>query len=236
MKLISKISIHPLFYIVLFITFITGYLKVFLGYTLIIIVHELGHIFASIILKWKIDKVIIYPFGGMTKFNQRINSSLLEEFLILIYGPLFQILFYKIYPLPYHEFILLFNLLPIYPLDGSKLLYILLNNIVSFYKSFIIIFIISIITILYMLFQNISLINILICVYLLYEVYLYIKNLKNIMLKFYYERYKYPFKYKKNHIIKSLNLTKMYKNRNNYFILRKNIINEYEIFKKRFDK
>ena len=46
MKLISKISIHPLFYIVLFITFITGYLKVFLGYTLIIIVHELGHIFA----------------------------------------------------------------------------------------------------------------------------------------------------------------------------------------------
>ena len=145
MKLISKISIHPLFYIVLFITFITGYLKVFFGYTLIIIVHELGHIFASIILKWKIDKVIIYPFGGMTKFNQRINSSLLEEFLILIYGPLFQILFYKIYPLPYHEFILLFNLLPIYPLDGSKLLYILLNNIVSFYKSFIIIFIISII-------------------------------------------------------------------------------------------
>ena len=94
----------------------------------------------------------------------------------------------------------------------------------------------SIITIIYMLFKDISLINILICVYLLYEVYLYIKNLKIIMFKFYYERYKYPFKYKKNHIIKNLNYKKMYKNRNNYFIIRKNLINEYEIFKKMFDK
>ena len=81
-----KFKIHPLYYVVFFITFITGYFKYFSLYTLIILVHESGHIFAGIILKWPIDRVTLYPFGCMTTFN-KINSSFYEEFLVLIYGP-----------------------------------------------------------------------------------------------------------------------------------------------------
>ena len=38
--------------------------------------------FDGIVLKWKIDKVTIYPFGCMTTFNNKLNSSIIEEFLI----------------------------------------------------------------------------------------------------------------------------------------------------------
>ena len=43
MKIISKIKIHPLFYIVAFITIITGFFKDFSYIMLIILVHEFGH-------------------------------------------------------------------------------------------------------------------------------------------------------------------------------------------------
>ena len=102
-----KINVHPLYYIVAFICFITGYFKAFSIYTIILLVHELGHILAALILKWPILKVTIYPFGCMTTFNHKLNSSIIEEFLILLYGPLFQILFYMLYPTPYHYFITL---------------------------------------------------------------------------------------------------------------------------------
>ena len=110
MKIKSKIVIHPLYYFVAFIFFFTGYFKSFSIYTLVIVVHELGHIFAGILLKWPIKKVTLYPFGCMTTFDNKINSSSVEEFLILIYGPLFQILFNMIYPTSFHYFIPLLSL------------------------------------------------------------------------------------------------------------------------------
>ena len=137
----------------------------------------------------------------MTTFNNKLNSSSIEEFLILIYGPLFQILFNMIYPTSYHYFILIFNLLPIYPLDGSKLVFLLLNKITSYYYSYIYIFIISYITIFILLINRFNLINILILLYLLWDIYKYYKLLPSIMYKFYYERYKYRYKYKKDKII-----------------------------------
>lgn len=236
MKIISKFYIHPLYYIVAFISFFTGYFKAFSIYTLIILIHELGHITAGLILKWKISKIIIYPFGSMTIFDNKLNSSILEEFFVLIYGPLFQILFYFIYPTPYHYFILLFNLLPIYPLDGSKLFFLLLNKYISYYYSYIIIFIISYITIFLLLVYNINFISWLILFYLGYEVYRYIKKLNNIMLNFYYERYKNNYKYKKNQIIYGYKLRRLFKEKNNYFIFNRKCYSERDILTKMFDK
>lgn len=44
--------------------------------------------------KWRIEKIIILPFGGLTIFNEFVNKRIKEEFVILILGPLFQITFY----------------------------------------------------------------------------------------------------------------------------------------------
>ena len=231
-----KIIVHPLYYLIFFLSFFTGHIKDYIIYTLIILIHELGHVFAGIVLKWPILKVTIYPFGCLTTFNNKINSSLIEEFLILIFGPLFQILFYMLYPTKFHNFILLFNLLPIYPLDGSKLLLIVFNIFFSFYYSYVYVYIVSFITIIVLFFYDFNLMNIIIISYLLYDLYRYITLTKYIMYKFYYERYKYSFKYNKNHIIIGDDKYKMYKERNNYFLINEKCYKEKDFLAKMFDK
>lgn len=82
-------------------------------------------------------------FGGITIFNENLNLNIYKEILVLVMGPLTQVLFltlvYYLYtlglvnPLTYSKFkminiiLLKFNLLPILPLDGGKLL----NNILD---------------------------------------------------------------------------------------------------------
>ena len=105
-------------------------------------------------------KVKKYPFGGYTIFNTNINKSFIEEFLVFIGGILFQTILYllvKTFMNPnlysynifmnYNTTILLFNLLPIIPLDGSKVLNILLNTIIPFKKSHILTIYISFISV-----------------------------------------------------------------------------------------
>ena len=42
------------------------------------------------ILKIKVDKIYIYPLGGISKFDMKLNISPLKEFLVLIAGPITQ--------------------------------------------------------------------------------------------------------------------------------------------------
>ena len=98
------------------------------------------------LLGGKIYKILIYPLGGISKFSTSYNISLFKEFIILLFGPLFQILgwFLLIHLFPekevlistYHYGILFFNLLPIYPLDGGKLLCLVFHTIFSYKKAF----------------------------------------------------------------------------------------------------
>lgn len=131
-----------------FLVVITGTFNSFLIFFILILVHELGHFLTGYFLKWHVDKIYFYPYGGYTKFNDDINKPLKEELLILIMGPLVQIIFYMLtisffstrdqnIIRTYHYSILFFNLLPIYPLDGGKLLNIALSYFFSYKKSYI---------------------------------------------------------------------------------------------------
>ena len=86
MKKIFKI--HPIYYLTAIITIITGNFKDFTLITLIIIIHELGHISAAIYYKWNIEKIIILPFGGITIFNEYLNRPIKEELIIALAGPI----------------------------------------------------------------------------------------------------------------------------------------------------
>ena len=155
-KNLLKIKIHPLFYLFAFLSSITGLFYEFVIFTIIIFVHEMGHVTAGLLFKINIKKILILPFGGLTIFEMPINIRLYKEFLIAVMGPLFQIIFWLfLYKINYcnsvfnyyNTFILLFNLLPIYPLDGSKIFNIIINKITSFKKSYFITFYTSIIII-----------------------------------------------------------------------------------------
>lgn len=239
MNILSKIKIHILFYLLLFICVLTGNFKECIIFTSFILVHEIGHITCAYILKWNIEKIVILPFGAITIFNEKINKPLKEEFLIAIAGITYQSLFYlfltffniKEEVFVIHYFILIFNLLPIYPLDGFKILNIVFNYLFSFKLSHIISLIISFISLI------ISLITLKENLMLLLILVLYIeKNIKEVynhkylFNKFILERYLYNFKYKKIKIIN--NIRKMQRDKYHYIKINKKLYDEKYILKK----
>ncbi len=191
--------------------------------------------------KWKIEKVTLFPFGALTVFNEDLNRKIKEEFLIVIMGPIFQIIFTflichlfnsKII-LEYSIFILFFNLLPIYPLDGAKIINLFLNVITCFNKSHITTIVLSIITIIILLFYNFNLILFLILILLFKQIIKEIINHKNIFNRFLLERYLKKYRFKKYKKIK--NIYQMKRDYNHLILNGNNYICESQVLHKRFD-
>lgn len=241
------IQIHLFYFIVMFLAFITGLFKEFIFFTSIIFVHELGHTLAAMYYKWNIEKIIIMPFGGITIFKEKINRPIKEEFIILVMGPIFQITYYSIFIkfnnsqllTNYHYALLLFNLLPIYPLDGSKLLNLFFNKILPFKLSHILMLIISflfsILVISYIIFNKMGVVLLLIVLLLFFKLFEEKKKHNALFNKFLLERYMYDFKFKKSKIIEKNDVKKMFRDYKHLFHNKKNYQSEYEILRKRFD-
>ena len=226
MKIISKIKLDESFYIFLIIIILTGMFKEFCFVFILLFFHELGHAILGIILKWDLISITFYPYGGLTLFNKLENSSINKEIIILLAGPIFQIITYFIliyffnynYIKNYHLSILIFNMLPILNLDGGKLLNLFLNKIFNYLTSFYISIIISIFTIIILLifcvihYHNLNLL--LMIIFLIFKVIDSIKNIKYCYNKFLLERYLYNFKFNKYKVVK--NIYSFYKNKYHY--------------------
>ena len=78
-KNLLKIKIHPLFYLFAFLSSITGLFYEFVIFTIIIFVHEMGHVTAGLLFKINIKKILILPFGGLTIFEMPINIRLYKN-------------------------------------------------------------------------------------------------------------------------------------------------------------
>lgn len=207
----------------------------------IILFHELGHILGAIYFKWNIEKIIILPFGGLTVFNEDINRSLKEEFIICILGPLFQVAYYFILKnfldIKYiHYNLLLFNLIPIYPLDGSKILNIFFNKIFPFKNSLYLTYFLSFILIILLCYiKHFNLIFLLILVFLFFKNITELTNIKFIFNRFLLERYFKHYYFYKKRIIRSDNLNKMKKDYYHVFLIENKYVTEKEKLRKMFD-
>ena len=232
----SIFKIHPLYYLFLFIIILTAHIHSFIEFSIIIFVHEMGHVLTALLFKWNISKIVILPYGMITFFKDNLTKPIYQELLILIMGPLFQIIFNIFYKSSYSNFILFINLLPIYPLDGSKLFFLLCNKIVSYYNSYILTFILSFITIIYLLFNIHNLLIILMLLYLFIHLITYLNNLNNTLLSFCFERFKYHFYSSKKKYLSSLNLKALFRGKYHYFKIDNKYVKEEEIFLKMFDK
>ena len=112
-----KIEFHYT-YIIIAISFIlTGYFSNLIIFTSIIIIHEFGHYVIAKLNKLNPDKIIIYPFGGITKMNNLINNPISKELMVAISGVLFQSIYYLIIIILYRNNIIreyIFNLYTAY--------------------------------------------------------------------------------------------------------------------------
>lgn len=226
------------------IALLTGHIKDFCLFMSIILFHELGHILLGIFFKWKIEKIIVLPFGGLTIFQEYINRPIWEEFLVCIAGPVFQIVYYlfisKFIDITYiHYSLLIFNLLPIIPLDGSKIFNLLLNKLLPFHLSHIMTTIISFNLIfgiiLWIICLKWDLLLFLTICLLMIKTIEQLKSTNYIFNRFILERYIKEINIKKIKKIKGLNLKKMYRDYKHIFVVNKNYYTEREIIKKRFD-
>ena len=160
----------------------------------------------AILLKWNIKKIVFLPFGGITIFNEILNKPLKEEFLIAIMGPLFQIAFTILINNSllhfYSKIILMLNLIPIYPLDGSKILNVFFNKILPFKTSHKLTIYFSYLTGLsiYVIFNK-NLVLFLFISTLIFKLKREFDNHEFIFNKFLYERYLYDLNFKKIKIV-----------------------------------
>lgn len=246
----KKIDIHYTTLLFFLLSIFAGLFKDVLILFSIIIIHELGHLLASIIFKYKITKIHIYPYGGMIEYCEDINRPIRQDFIVAISGILVQSIYYFLICLLYNNYIisqntfvifcnyhfsiLLFNLLPIYPLDGSKLLNLFINLFFPYKMSHIISIIISIFLIILLLIFNININGMLIMVLLIQKVYIEIRNHKFLFNKFLLERYINSYNFNKYKYIKSYKLSKMFRDYKHIFLLNNNQINEKKALKLKF--
>ena len=188
----------------------------------------MGHFITGKLLHLKVKEIKLFMFGGVTTLDEDLNLNIYKEILLLIMGPITQILFvalllilYRleiISTLSYIKFyninmlLLKFNLLPILPLDGGKLINNLLDLIISYDLSHTISIIISFISLpLLFTFDNKLLIIILfifLLLNLLNEISIHKYRLELLLLERKYKK----FNFKKT--IKSSNTKNIMRNKN----------------------
>lgn len=164
---LSKIHIHPILLIFIGISFLTGTFMELSIILSIILLHETGHYLMAKRFSWRVDKIMLWVFGGVMDTDEHGNRPIHEEALVTIAGP-FQHIFIYIFVyifsntellsstvleliLFYNTVILIFNLLPIWPLDGGKLLFLGLSAILPYKKAYQLIIIFSMVVSLFLL-------------------------------------------------------------------------------------
>lgn len=250
-NILNKIEFHYTYLIIAIGFIFTGYFYNLIIFTSLILIHELGHYFMCLKYKVKVNKIIIYPYGGLLKLEDIVNRDIDEELLIAIMGIFFQTMYYtvililyknnyireyifNIYTM-YHYSMLIFNILPIYPLDGFKIFNLILSKVFYYKLANYLSFIISIIMIIIIFIKGINNYSYMMIIFILIDnTYKYYKGLKYLYNKFILERYLYKYNYNKIKVIDNKN--KMYKNKLHIFKIGNKYIKEKDYLRKILEK
>lgn len=138
-----KIKIDYKILILMMIFFLSQNLWIYLILLAFCIVHELGHVLSGILLGRKIEKFELMAIGCRVKFFDEEEFNPIKDIIISASGPLINfilVIFFLVQPIhiKYVEFYIygnlllgVFNLLPIYPLDGGRII----KNILELIKN-----------------------------------------------------------------------------------------------------
>lgn len=202
------------------IAIVTAHFRELLLFLLIILIHELGHSVAAAYFSWRINRISLLPFGGVAEMDEHGNRSLKEEAIVILAGPLQHVWLiggsYLLFTMGlisahtydtffvYNLMVLIFNLLPIWPLDGGKFVFLLCSLKFSFPKAFKWSLAISTVTVvffsLFMLVTGAFNLNVWIVLsFLIFSLYHEWKQSRYVFIRFLLERY-----YGKNNGIRKL--------------------------------
>lgn len=130
-------SIHPLFFLFGVYYALTGRIFIFLIYTITAIVHELGHSLSAARRGYRLNSIVLMPFGAVISGDCELSVK--DQTVIALAGPLINaaigflfVAFWWILPETYaftdvvveaNFALAAINLLPVFPLDGGRVLY-----------------------------------------------------------------------------------------------------------------
>ncbi len=140
-----ELVVEPLTVVYIALSLVLGRFSFVIGLFALTIFHEFFHCFAATIFKIPVDSIHITPIGCHANIAKLERATRLKQCIVLIVGPLsyffswalikwcFNLDIISIYR--YEELcqtnllIMLFNLLPIYPLDGGRIGKIVLSSL-----------------------------------------------------------------------------------------------------------
>lgn len=132
-----KFNIHPLFWALGILLTLLGEGYLFLVYIFTAIIHEFAHSVTASYYNCRTEQITLYPYGAVL-YGEFSDLKPTQEIIVALSGPLFNIItavlftaLWWIFPEIYaytdvivmvNVSIALFNLLPVYPLDGGRIL------------------------------------------------------------------------------------------------------------------
>ena len=199
-----KITFHYTFWILAFVFLFSGlYRELFLFFA-VIGLHEVGHLFFCFFFNQKVKRLNITAVGGLMEVEIK-NISAIKELLIYLSGIIINLLilglsqylkasYFRELLYNFNYLVIIFNLLPIYPLDGYKVAELLVARIVNRpFREQKILFLISTIALggfSYYLIKIKSVAFLVLLIYLFYRNIVYHSYNNQIALKKFIVRYK----------------------------------------------
>lgn len=134
---LMKIRINPLLFLFILYFYFNHEIQIYFLLMLFVLLHELGHMAIGILLKLKIEFVDIMPWGFSIKFQEEYDCAMgkikrnIRKIMVALAGPAVNIILFivmlcinvQFQELIYANILIaMFNLLPIYPLDGGRIL------------------------------------------------------------------------------------------------------------------
>lgn len=159
MDKIKRFSINPFTYIFILWFFVCGRIVELLNFSLALFFHEYAHYFVAKKLGYSLNKFSIAPYGACLNYKEK-QFEKNDEIKIAFAGPILNLIlvgvciaFWWIFPTTYavtyqfveqNLFLAIFNLFPIYPLDGGRIFVAICSKKLGRKKAIVVVQIINI--------------------------------------------------------------------------------------------